>query len=491
VKKHPLSENTYFWILIIITVHTTSVLLIYSQLFQRISLCCGDSAFYLFLAHNLNIATADRPSGFPFFLRALFLLSDDPNLLVFVNIFFGFLIHIFCFLTLKNIFLQRNTVPFFLSLLFFMNPAIIIMESMVFMSDTLAFFIVALIFYLIFLETRTMGSIFRDTAICTLLGYLTIVRSIFLYLAPFIILFMILKRLDMGKERLSKIVVQGFVFLVIFSVIPASYAIFFNGPRVGKISVENFGGRSAFAVMLPYLSCDKLLAISETDEEKTAIMQYCDDTEILFFSSDELRWIESSTMNRMERALVDNDRVRGNELFRRWFFRSLLRYPEAAFRVIRDNVLKEHILRPVSNQMSVINEPNLVDGCETLVREVFRLEPIDYLKLWKENKRDKSFALSLIFRLELWITRLANTIALLVFVCIPFLIVWRRICNMKLLFLYSIGLIYFIIVALVGTYDTRFYIISNYFVLLTIGAMISSARLNFRIKHRNTAGERC
>ncbi len=478
------SDRVFFFILIIVLFQTAIRLFLYSRLFNYSTLYCGDCAAYFFMAFN-GQALADRPSGISFVLWVLFSLfpdSDPAVVALLLNSLLGTLTHVLFFLTLRRFSEAGNAVPFCVSMLFFINPVILIIDSMVFMADTLSYFMLSLVLWLILEKTSGDSSIYKNILASLILGYLTIVRSVFVYLAPFIILYMLYKA---ERRTALKTLSTGALLLIIFSIIPFSYAFFFNKPRLGTASIENFGGISAFSHILPYLSCEKVLSISKSPEEEDAVKEFCNDEEIKYSTVDYERWNPSSSLNLMVGSVVSHypgaykkqkyrfqrSKVAANRLLMRWFFRGIWKYPEAAVLAMEDAIYGGYLANPIESAVLAKEKPHIDTGCEKLVSRLYSLDKTTYMDLWQRNKKDNYEMLYLIDRLALVIATATHYFVILALFLLPICFMRRRFFNKDSFFLYVIGLIYLFLFSLGNGYDARFSVVFNYCICLSLGIL--------------------
>src|SRR5205085_6786755 len=113
-------------------------------------------------------------SGFPFLLHFLFKVSESPGFLVFINGIWGTLTPIFFFLTAVRFFRKNHFIPFVISIVAFSSPITIIVNSMAYMADTFALFLVSLIIFLYF---GSHHRYLRSILFGLLCGYLAIVKA--------------------------------------------------------------------------------------------------------------------------------------------------------------------------------------------------------------------------------------------------------------------------------------------------------------------------
>lgn len=483
IKHYFANLPLYFFIIVLFQVVIR--FFVYSHLFNHITLYCGDSAAYFHLA-TTDKALANRPAGFPFVLRLLFFLfpHNNPSVVALLfNSLMGTITHVLFFLTLRRFSETGNFIPFCLSMVFFMNPTIFVIDSMVFMSDTFAYFLLSMVLWLTLDKASKDNSLYKNILVSVILGYLTIVRSVFVYLAPFIF-FYVLSRAKRGTA--FKTALTGILLFTIFSTIPLSYAFFFNKPRIGIVSIENFGGRSAFSNILPHLSCEKILSVTQSPEEEDTVKKFCNDQEIKHSSPDGQRWNESSTMNMMEKALVSHyveaheihsynfqqEKALGNRFLMKWFLRSIWRYPESAVLAMKDAIIGGYISNPLGGGALVLHPPHLGRGCEKLVSRLFFLDGNTYMEMWEKNKINNYEVLNLIGRLELFIATATHILIILTFCLLPICFIRQKSFNAESIFLYTISFIYLILFSLGNGYDARFSVIFNYCMFLSLGILV-------------------
>src|SRR5215831_11907149 len=102
--------------------------------YRGISLFCGDSSTYWYMAQGLLTGTAsaspDRPAGFPFFLALLLRVSDAPGFLLATNTALQIAAQLLCLTLLAPRFLSPGLAAALVLVLFF-DPVAIKLSSMV------------------------------------------------------------------------------------------------------------------------------------------------------------------------------------------------------------------------------------------------------------------------------------------------------------------------------------------------------------------------
>jgi len=352
------------------------------------------------------------------------------------------------------------------------------------MSDTFAYFLFSLVLWLTLDKASKGNSLYKNILASLVLGYLTIVRSIFVYLSPFIVFYILYRA---KRDTAFKTALIGILLFTLFLTIPLSYAFLFNKPRLGMASIENFGGTSAFSNILPHLSCEKILSISQSPEEVDVVKRFCNDEEIKSSSPDALRWNASSTMNMMENAMVSHyaemhegihsygpqrENALGNRFLMKWFFRSIWKYPKSAMLAMKDAIIGGYILNPFKGNARVLQPPPLVGGCEKLVSRLFSLDQNRYMEMWVKNKVDNYEMLHLIDRLEFFIAAPTHFLIIIAFCFLPICFIRREFFNIESIFLYIISLIYLILFSLGNGYDARFSVVFNYCIFLSLGILV-------------------
>lgn len=445
---------------------------LFSHIFKGISFFCGDSAYYVYLANNLNAAAADRPSGFPFLLNLLFRISEKPMLLMMFGTIVSVFTGIFAFLTIKYLLKNKNNISLLITLFFFLNPVIWTVSTMIYMSDAFAFLLFVIGIYLI-LSNKNKNSLI---AAAFIFGYLTIVRSVFVYLFPIILayIFYVLSKARMPfKKNLSIITIVMIAFLII----PIAYSYIFVQPRLGTVSIENFSGRSTFGNMLPFLSCKQLASIATSQRELDAIKNYCNDDEIRNSSADEERWIETSSMNKMEKALVyDGDRVKGNRIFKKWVLSLAIKYPSSVYYPIKNTIINGYLNNVIAKQISISEPPQIDGGCELLVEKLLKQDKSSYLAGWKSYK-EKSIAMyDFISKFETLFTIITHWIIVCSLILIPIIGLYKKIFLSEAVFLYLIAVVYAVLVSLGSCYDNRYFILFDYLIILSLLASLMSKK---------------
>jgi hypothetical protein len=118
--------------------------LAYRLNYRGISLFCGDSTTYWYMAQGIlnggACASPDRPAGFPFFLAALLRVNDSPTFLLSISTTLQIAAQLLCLRVLTPRFVSPGLAAA-LALVLFCDPVAVKLGSMVFMADTLAVFL--------------------------------------------------------------------------------------------------------------------------------------------------------------------------------------------------------------------------------------------------------------------------------------------------------------------------------------------------------------
>lgn len=470
-----LSHRTFFYVIVILLFQLAYRVLVFPTLYKNVTLFCGDSRYYWYLGKHLEIAAVDfHPSGFPFLLHLLFKVSESPWFLVLINGIWGTLTPIFFFLTAAKFFRKNHFIPFAISIVVFINPIVIIVDSMAYMADTFALFLVSLIMFLYFSSHHRY---LRNILFGLLCGYLVIVKATFMYLCPAILGFKVLRIKGPIKHR---VLVTLAMFLT-FSLIPFWYAFSFNRERVGNVAIENVGGKHVLANVMLHLSCGQLESLTGSPEEREAVRKNCHDPRATKLAVQ--LFDGNSELNRIERDLQPgeyaNMRIVTNGIFRKWVIRAAFKYPSSLFKTIEAS-LYSYVRRPVTesigtgreiNPFLFSSEPEL-GGCFSFVSDVFGESDQEYLKNWHTNAEKHTSIFSFLDGFSNAYLRIIDPF-LLVSLLFPIGIYCMKKFDLDLIFLHSFTLLYLFLISLGAAYAARYYILFNYLAFLLLSKVIS------------------
>jgi len=268
------------------------------------NLYCGDSAFYIHLAQNLNLAAADRPSGYPFILS--FLLPELFNNLGLITIFqilFSFVVFV-CFLFVFRKIVKKNILILSLLLIFFNSLSIFLERSV--MAESISYNLLIVCF--LFLSINKNYNLYLTFLIGLLCGIFPILRTNYLVFS-FLFLFLFINS-SFIKNRLSiKFFINLFAVFIGFFVVFYGYIFLFVSPRLNVNKISSFGGRTLFSRVMVFSDCNDLVNIPNQNYLTNSLYKNCDNEDIKnysvnIFSSD---GIINKTDNELkhERALSD------------------------------------------------------------------------------------------------------------------------------------------------------------------------------------------
>jgi|GEM_PF-6250636 len=460
IKKHK-------YLILIVLIEIIFRVIVFFVTYSSINLFCGDSGCYIFLAHHLEAAMADRPSGYPFFLSLFIDLPHAKYLLLLVNNLLGIATVVLFFDTIKRYF-KSEIVPFLLSLLVVLNLGYIYTDSLVFMSDTLAlFFLVISINFALKEKLHLKFVIFS----AMFLGWLVIVKSVFLYLAPFILaipIFKIIKNKD--GQPLYKFLSVGFI-LLIFSAIPLYYSESFVKKRLGVQGIEFFSGRSAISNVIPNANCQTLVSlVNKKGSKENLSLNECEESKKLNTQPVYLLWGSDSIMAKIEKRVnPSGDRVSGNRYFKGLLISILFHDPLSGVRSMFKS-LSYHVANPISVQMS-FNQPTSIDrSCEGITSFINGKTGAEYVNGWHDNYLKNKYLLNSLAFIESYGIILINNVVLGAFVLLPLYSLFRYgfLSNLYSLYFYFISLMYLGLISLGSGYDLRYYLVFNVLALVSI-----------------------
>lgn len=364
------------------------------------NLYCGDSAFYIHLAQNLNLAAADRPSGYPFILS--FLLPELFNNLGLVTIFqtlFSFAVFM-CFLFVFRKIAQKNILIVSLLLIFFNSLSIFLERSV--MAESISYNLLIVCFLL--LSINRNYNLYLTFFIGLLCGIFPILRTNYLVFS-FLFIFL-LNIFSFKKNGLSiKFFVNLFTVLIGFLVVYYGYINFYVSPRLKVNKISSFGGRTLFSRVMVFSDCNDLINISNEDYLTNSLYKNCDDRNIKnysvnIFSSD---GIINKTDNELkhERALSDG-------LFMNISKVLIFKNPKIIIQILSQSIRDTFLAS--SSFFEQNTYPSLGGGCET-IPEKFNLVKDDLVGI-SVNKE------YLFIRYYLYLSTISNKIIVLCFIVI-------------------------------------------------------------------------
>lgn len=463
------NKSLILYIFLIILFQLLMHFFVYSNIFGNIGFFCGDTPNYSLLANNINHASNYWPSGFPFVLHMLFYISRSPLFLIAFSVFISVATSIFFFLTVRYLLKNKNLISFLITIFFFLNPTITYIDSMVYMPDSFAFFLFSVGTYLILIDSKKPGFNLKYLIAGLIFGYLTIVKNAFIYLFPFIILYIFYKIYKNNKKFSIKNLLKYVVILILFASIPLSYTYLFNKPYLGIARLENFGGRSSLANILPHVSCEQLLSVATTDIERDSITKNCNDSEMNKIKPVQQLWNGKSPMNKMSSEIIyDNDKIKINQLFQKWLIAIIFKYPMTVFYTVENTMVNGYLGEIISDQILIKQHIQMGTGCEQFAPRILNMDLKNYEKGWSLHQQNNKFSINLISFMQLNIGKITNwIIAILFLILIPFYAIYKKIISSEFIFLYMISAVYVFIISLGSYFDSRYYIIFNYLILLS------------------------
>ncbi len=445
---------------------------LYSANYQGISLFCGDSAFYVGLARGDPPAAADRPSGFPFFLKILFAFSESTTFLLMVACALAIGAQLLCWRLLSPRFLSPLGGALLTSALF-LDPIAVKTSSMVFMADTLAVFLLCWAIYLILPPGR---SIARGMCGLSVLGYLSIVKYSFLYVGIAACAVYVLREIGRPGRRGIAAAKAALVLTAAFLAIPCTYAIVVNWRFLGTYSLDNFGGRSMLATIAPGASCEELLESCGEACAGREVSGLCRDDQLATHGS-VLLWTRGSPISEIARKVAGTDPVATNRLLRRMALRLALRHPEQVGRAIAQ-YLREHASRLDTSQVTVRQRVSVGGGCDRLVRDFFRMEPDDYLRRWEEAQGPWVDRIDGVARV---VTRLTNVLSLVALAAVLIARPRWLVLGSEPLMLSAMTFVYGASVMIGSPYDARIAWVLDLLCVLTAVVALSIGRRRSRV----------
>lgn len=465
------NKSLVLYIFLIILFQLLMHFFVYSNIFGNIGFFCGDSPQYFNIANNINTSGEDKPSGFPLFLHLLFYISENPLFLTILSVVISIITSIFFFLTFRLFFKKKNLIPFIITILFFINPTIAHIDSMIYMSDSFSFFLFSIGTYLLLANQKESKINYQYLIAGLIFSYLTIVKSAFIYILPFVIFYIFYKIYQRNKRISIKILIG---FMIILTSIPLLYTVLFNKPRTGIATLENFGGVSIFGNILPYISCNQLTSIATTAREINSINQNCDDVEINHLTPKQQIWDGNSTMHKIGRGIIPNyNKIDKNQLFQKLATAILFKYPTVMFYTIKNIIINGYLGEVVSDQISIGKPVHIEGWCGQFISNILNIDKESYTRGSHLNLENNKFVKIISF-MQLNIGKITNwIIAILFLILIPFYAIYKKIISSEFIFLYIISAVYIFIISLGSYFDSRYYIIFNYLVLLSACSLIA------------------
>jgi hypothetical protein len=347
---------------------------------------------------------------------------------------------------------------------------------MVHMPDTFSFFLFSMGIYFILVNPEKSRFYYKYILAALMFGYLMITKNVFVYFSPVVILYIFYKIYKSYKKLTKKSIVGILTVLVVFASIPLSYTFLFNRTRLNPAaSIENFGGRSGFGNILPFITCEQLYSVMTTDKERNSVNSWCKNKEIHSTNSDEQIWSDTSSMFNMAYFVLPDifDRVAGNKLYKKWLFAVLAKYPTVAFSPIKNTITNGYLGNVIARQMSIKAPPELHSQCDSFIISYLNMSPEKYTESWYLTQQNNKWSIDLIYFMQYQLTKITNWIIILLFlVFIPLYALYKRVLSADFVFLYAITMYYLLTISFGSIYDNRYYVIFNYLVVLTTSALL-------------------
>lgn len=328
------------------------------------NLYCGDSAFYIHLAQNLNLAAADRPSGYPFILS--FLLPELFNNLSLITIFqtlFSFVVFV-CFLLVLRKTVKKNILILSLLLIFFNSLSIFLERSV--MAESISYNLLIVCFLL--LSINKNYNLYLTFLIGLLCGIFPILRTNYLVFS-FLFIFLFNNN-SFNKNGLSvKFFVNLIAFFIGFLVVYYGYIYFFVSPRLKVNKISSFGGRTLFSRVVVFSDCMDLVNIPNENYLTDSLYKNCDNDNknnysVNMFSSD---GIINKTDNQLK-----HDRASSDDLYMNISKMLIIKNQKIIFQILGQSI-KDTFLAPTSF-FEQNTYPSLGGGCETIPEKFNILE---------------------------------------------------------------------------------------------------------------------
>ena len=349
---------------------------------------CGDSAYYSFLADNLDRASPDRPSGYPFFL-ALFpgsLLQAHPTVIAWVQSFLSYLsVLILYAVMLKRGRRQRPALLICSSILLY--PFIAFVERS-FMPDSLAFSLLISL-AAISLIPVIPSSFLPLVGLC--LGYLSLLRLNLLIPALFLAAVFVLRIVSNHQRQAKSRAIAGFLLLLPMAGLGIWYNNVFVFNRLHARGHFGFGSRILFANAAQFSTCKDLSAAADFHPGlASAIARHCS-ADLLSSGGPSILWNPKGFVKPLGR-LVPCSKPECDRLLilptRRLLLRRPLIMAHMLFLGAKKFILTDHQRFYLTNYY-----PSLGGGCAGFVQKHLGIAPAEILKRGGENKMRSALGL--------------------------------------------------------------------------------------------------
>jgi len=305
-----------------------------------------------------------------------------------------------------------------------------------------------------------------------ILAYLTITKSLFVYFSPLLFILVCVEVWTLSCKKLSKLLLTTF-FLCVYVLFSYAYVHEYANQYLGQTGLQNFGGRSAWANVMPFVPCAKLSDMSVNEEIKKVILTECLDSVRIQTSARSYLWSEESLMNKMEKVIAGDDRIRGNKIWTEYVLRTVIWEPAAILKATELSIF-EYVWKPLSERVNYTVPPPSHPKCATMTKEYFGLTWEDYTDGWMKNFESHRKLFESLDFLALWFSRIVNIISILVLILFwPILLIKRWRLDFLTVYWWLLCVGYLFIIALGGYYVTRYYINFNALVLIFVGYFLA------------------
>lgn len=411
------------------------------------NLYCGDSAYYLYLAENLNMAAADRPSGYPMFL-SLFLSSLFRNwrLIPFVQIFFSLMTLVFSlFLVIK----QKNSIRYILFFVItYFNFHTIFMERSI-MPDSIAFNLLS-ISLLLSLSKYSKYSIIK-IIIGIFIGLLPLLRTNYLVFSYLILFVLFIKEYNLIKN-IKRTFIKSTLSFIPFLLIVFIYNNLFVFPRLGVRKLSSFGGRTLFSRVMYFSNCESVVNESKNNLIfSKSIDKYCNFSDKSSYSK--ILWSENGLILLADKE-INQDRALSDKYYLNVSMKLILKNPLLIFKILNESINDLFNANDIFYLRNYF--PHMLGGCESLPSR-FGFDINYYTESNSSNQKE-----NLVVLLAKSSTILQKLIVILFFLYIPIFFLKKKLENnfRKVDFIYvSIYLataLYFLASLIFAGFDYRY-----------------------------------